>query len=435
VAGTSLIGSRYSSDLGSYYTGGLIHRIGHVVPHSFATLVSTALPLSIVPTGSPLEMHGVLWDAFDVLRWTAAPLVLLGLVAWLLNHRDAAVPMVVVYTLETLAYPYINERRVILVLPIVVAWYVVGATTAARLIAAAVRRVAGARAFHRARIALAAVVALPAYALIAQFPRDYLFANGQTSSAPKGSPYMSFLAALRPPSDVVETSYRFTTALYSRHRTASNAFLLPCDPVKVPDAVRGDGASFLLSAALNKPGIVDSDCVLSVASSQPWAVRLYRTGRDLASVFEIVGPGTAHPDLTDLAAKAAITSPAAPVTLSPEAAQSAGDQAGQFPSVASSGPSAVLTWDWGAPAAVHLVTLGGARSESGQRGGVAVDLQGPDGQWRPVASSTTAVGDGTPTPWLLRQLDQPVMARAARVRVEGQGRIEVHDLHVVGASL
>jgi hypothetical protein len=66
---------------------------------------------------------------------------------------------------------------------------------------------------------------------------------------------------------------------------------------------------------------------------------------------------------------------------------------------------------------------------------VAVELQGPDGQWRPVASSPTAVGDGTPTPWLLGQFDPPITARAVRVRVEGQGRIQVHDLHVVGASL
>jgi hypothetical protein len=191
----------------------------------------------------------------------------------------------------------------------------------------------------------------------------------------------------------------------------------------------------LLSAALNKPGTVDSDCVLGVASSQVWAVRLYRTGRDLASVFEIVGPGTPHPDLTDLAGKAAITSPTGPVTWAPELAQSPGDQAGQFPSVASSGPAGVLTWDWDAPAVVHLVTLGSARSDSGERGGVVVELQGPDGQWRPVASSPTAVGDGTPTPWLLGQFDPPITARAVRVRVEGQGRIQVHDLHVVGASL
>jgi hypothetical protein len=203
----------------------------------------------------------------------------------------------------------------------------------------------------------------------------------------------------------------------------------------VLNAVRQDKASLLLSAALNKPGIVDSDCILGFASSQPWAIRLYRTARDLASVFEVVGPGSPHPDVTDVAAGATIASSTSPVTLSPEPSQSPSDQAGQYPSAVSDGAAGAMTWSWGAPAAVQLVTLGGARAASGQRGGVAIDLQGLDGQWRPIASAATAIGDGAPQPWLLRRFDRPVVARAVRVTVAGQGRIEVHDLHVLAASL
>jgi hypothetical protein len=425
VAGTPLIGSRYSNDFGSYYAGGLWHRIVHVLPGSFATFVSTALPSSVVPTGSPLSSKGLFWYALDVLRWTVAPLVLVGMIAWLRNHRDAAVVMVLVYVLSILTYPFINERRVILVLPPIVAWYVLGALTAGRLIGALTQRTAG----HAMRVVMAAVVIVPVYALIEQFPRDYLFGRGQTSSDPKGSPYMGLLSALGQPRNVVETSYRFTTALYSGHRTANNAFVVPCDPVAVADAVGQDKASLLLSAALNKPGLVDSDCVLGYASSQPWAVRLYRTGRDMASVFA-VGPG-----VTDLATGTTVTSAGAPVLWTPEAGQSPSDQPGQYPSVLSDGTGADLTWSLAAPEAVGLVTLGAAAAEGGTRGGVTVDLLGLDGQWRPIASSATAVGDGTPTPWLLGRFNEPVPARAIRVRVAGLGRIDVHDLHILGASL
>jgi hypothetical protein len=66
---------------------------------------------------------------------------------------------------------------------------------------------------------------------------------------------------------------------------------------------------------------------------------------------------------------------------------------------------------------------------------VAIQLQDPGGQWRPIASSPTAVGDGDPTPWLLASLASPVAARAIRVQVNGVGRVEVHDMHVLGSSL
>ena len=46
--------------------------------------------------------------------------------------RRAESWMVWAYFAETLAYPYNNQRRVILVLPVVTIWYVVGAAAAGR---------------------------------------------------------------------------------------------------------------------------------------------------------------------------------------------------------------------------------------------------------------------------------------------------------------
>jgi hypothetical protein len=323
----------------------------------------------------------------------------------------------------------------ILILPVVVAWYVLGAATAARLVVAGARRVATRWTLPAARVLMAGAVVLPLFALEEQFPRDYLFAHGQSSSSPQNSPYMNLLRALGRPSDAVEAPYRFTPALYSGHRTATTAFAVPCDPVAVLDAIHQDQAGFLLSAALNKPDIVGSDCVLGYASSQPWAVRLYRTQRDLASVFEIVGPGTPHPQLTDLGATATVASAPSPVVWIPEAPQSPSDQPGQYLSVTSDGTSASVTWSWTAPVAVAQVSLGGARPSSGERGAVTIDLQDPGGQWRPVASSPTPVGEGAATPWLLASLASPVAARAVRLQVTGVGRVEVHDMRVLGRSL
>jgi hypothetical protein len=129
----------------------------------------------------------------------------LGSVAWYRRHPRGDSWMVWAYFAETLAYAYTNQRRVILVLPVVTLWYVVGACVFGRAVLAL-----GGRGVSRAAVALSVVVAVLAAGVPTAFgfTQDYLYGQGQQSSEFARSPAMSLLKALGPPSAVVETDYR-----------------------------------------------------------------------------------------------------------------------------------------------------------------------------------------------------------------------------------
>lgn len=434
AAGVALVGSRYSSDFGGAYAGGLIGRVAHVLPHAAFTYLTTALPSSLSPLiGGPFPGDGVIGIVLGLLQLTATPLTIVGFVVWTRHHRDATSVAVPFYLLATLTYPFINERRVILVLPVVVAWYVLGAHRvwlAVNRAARTARPTVVARVGRALPIAAASIIVVT---LIGQFPRNYRFHVGQQSSAPDGSSYMAFLRSLGPPSEIVETDYRWTTALFSGHPTANSAFVAPCDDVAIIDAIQRDRASYLLSAALNLPGVILSPCILPLVASEPDAVRLYRTARDKSSVFELVGPGTPRPDVRDVTPTAQLTPSSPMLAMVAEEPQVDGDPAGSYPTLPADGGTAALTWSWREPQPVTQVSLSRAEAEHAT-GSVVVDLLGADGVWRDVARSAGAVGEEAPTAYLLARFDQPVMATAARVTVAGQGVVAVHDLHVLASG-
>ncbi len=415
IVGAPLIGSRYSDELG-VAAGGVIHRLVHVVPHSISTTVVSALPLSIVPTGvSPLPTHGVVGLVLDLVGWTVPPLVALGLVEWVRHHRDPSALVVGGYLLETLAYPFMNERRFVLVLPVVMTWYVVGVRTAIAAATWITRRslasrrtltvranTTGTRRFVAAGVATTLVI-VP---LAAQFPRDYRFRFGQDSSAPDGSPYMAILSHLGSHQEVVETTYLWTTALFTGHRTASSAYHVPCDDQAVRTAIQTDRGGYLLDAALNRPGRLESECLLRVADSSPWAVRMLRTRRDEASVYELIGPGTAHPELIDLTPGPPVTTPDPPT----------------------------LSWTWARPVEVRQVTLGAAWSRSGPARRVVIELLDPSGLWMTVASSQGPVREGARTRYMAVEFSSMTVASAVRITVDGPGGPAVQDFHVLGLN-
>lgn len=435
-AHVALIGSRYSGDLTGAYHGsvaGHLGHLGHAVPGAAWAYVENALPQSIVPTQvSPLPLNGPISGLLAVLQWTAAPLVVVGFIVWCRRHGGAACVAVPAYVLTTLVYPFTNERRVILVLPVVVAWYAVGAATVAHQL----RNWTGAdgrTALRNAEAALAVIAASTALvAIVAQFPRDYLYSVGQDSSSPDGSAYLAFLRRAGAETDVVETGYLWTTALFSGHRTANAAYLSPCQADAIDRAIRRDRAGYLLTAALNRPDQVDSPCVLGIAAARPGTVRLYRTGRDRASVFELVGPGTAHPDLRDLTPDAALTA-GAPVTELDEAPQTPGDPAGRYLSLPATGGAATLTWSWPRPARVAQVSLGAAAAAA-TTGSVTVGLRAADGSWHTAASAPGAVGEHAATHFLIVAVADPEPVTALRITVAGAGTVTAHDIHAIGSD-
>ncbi len=160
---------------------------------------------------------------------------------WWRRHRDATVTIVPVYLAMTLLWPYVNERRVILVLPIVAAWYVVGGAAVWRAVRdglARRRELRGARPWTVRGVGAALAAAAVVVPLAAQTPRDYLFAVHQDSSQFGGSRYAAILAHLGTPADVVETDYLSSTALFTGHRTAWNGIRGDVPDVRSPRRAR-----------------------------------------------------------------------------------------------------------------------------------------------------------------------------------------------------
>jgi len=445
---TPLLGSRYSNEFGMAMTGGLAHTITSAVPHALSTYLNLAIPQSIVPTSvSPLPVVGAVAGALGTLGTTSTILVVIGVIVWARTLNRGPLVIVGVYLLETLAYPFINERRLILFLPLLLTWYVMGAWWVIGRLTALGRRLA-----RTGPTWIASAVALVAWApalvvvaiLLPQFGRDYLFRLGQDSSRPQGSPYMAFLRGLGDPSGVVESDYLWTTNLFSGHPTAETAFLYTvssCYWPNVYQALVADHAAYVLSGAFSSLPGVGSPCLLQSVASMAGAVRLYRTAYDDATVFELIGPGTPHPDLTDLLANAAIAAPDLGFRI--PIVQAPGDPSGIETTAEASDGSAATTWTFAQPSSVDQVSVGVAEAIAGSTTGVTVELLGLDGRWFTVAQAPGAVGgpsvptgDGArhpSTPYLLNVFEQPVEATAMRVTIGGTGRVSLLDVHVLGA--
>ncbi|HUE58651.1 MAG TPA: phospholipid carrier-dependent glycosyltransferase [Acidimicrobiales bacterium] len=416
VSGVPIAGARYSQELGGYYQGGLLSRLVHVLPHSIWQVFSTAVAVTLVPYLSPLPTSGHIPDVWKVFSWHVIIFVTVGAVVWFRRHRDAAIAIVPIYLAETLLWPYVNERRVILVIPVIAIWYVMGAVAIWHALKKRIedRRAEWVKRAQAASITIAvAAVGIP---LVVQIPRDYLFNLGQSSSHFQGSRYMEVLSAFRPPSTVVETDYLYSTALFSGHLTARSAFdatATLCYGPTIETAIAQDHAGFLLLGDVNKPGIMDSPCLLGVADSSPWAVRLLQTSRDDASVYELVGAGTAHPSLSVLGAAAT-------------------------PVLSTSGGTTTVTLTWDTPSVVTQVSVGEASLSGAPTASSTLQILTPAGEWVTEAQSRGAVGDGAhAAPYLLAALPSGTVATAVRVVLSGPdpgAPAFVSDLHALGSS-
>ena len=415
ATGVPVAGARYSQELGGYYQGGLLRRLVDVVPGSTWHLLSTAIPATVVPYLEPLPIGGHWPDLWKVVSWHVTLLAVIGAAVWARRHHDATVPMVVVYLAESVLWPFVNERRAILVLPLLAAWYVTGAVRVWSEVRSLVDTAGAARRLRAAATLLAAlVVALP---LVAQMPRDYLFGWGQSGSRFGGSRYVSVLSHLGRPDDVVETDYRSSTALFTGHQTGWSAFTGTvggrCYGPGVLDAMAYDRAGFLLLADVNRPGQIDSPCIQSQALLGQWAVQILHTNRDDASVYELIGPYTGHPGTVELLRQA-----------STDRVSSAG--------------RTVASWDLSQAEAVDQLSVGEAGDDQGATRQVRLEVRNPDGRWTSLAQAPSAVGDGPGrAPYLLLDLPVPRMITGVRVVVEGSGpaaAVTITDVVALGPS-
>jgi len=445
ASGGSTIGNRYVGEISPPGDGGLLHKLPNEVVQDVWSYLQEVLRQSVLPTGSPLPTHGAVELLMAAVGATVPVLGFVGAVSWYRRHPFAESWMLWAYFIETLAYPYTNQRRVILVLPIVTIWYVTGAAVVWRWALDL-----GGQTLSKVATSVAVVVAVLAAGVptAAGFTRDYLYKLGLKSSEFAHSPAMALLKAIGPASAVVETDYRGSVAYFSGHRTAWTAFTATtpygpfarknkgsCTVPIVRRALKADDAEFLMIGDVNIPGLVDSPCLLQMASTASTsravgAVRLISTDHDQTSVFEFVGPSSPQPRVTDWTAAVSPTAPAASVVLR---RNGKGDAGGTGFTLAARDGTASFDWSWGTPVAVTQLSVGSVTSTSAVQA-VNVSVEPARGVWKNVLAAPGAVGDRGAAPYLLAELPPSTEVLGVEVSVRTSGTAEVAYVNAIGRS-
>ena len=453
ATGGSAIGDRYVGEISNPAKGGLLRQVPREAYQDARSYLHNVLAQSVLPSSGPLPAHGPIALAVKVVGYSVPALVVVGAVAWYRRHPTSESWMLWAYFAETLAYPFTNQRRVVLVLPLVVVWYVSGARAVGRWALSLGRRAIGQVAVAVSVGAAVLVAGLPA---AAGFGTDYLYRPGAQSSEWAGSPAMSLLAVTGPAAAVVETDYRGSVAFFSGHRTAWTAFTTTtpygpfapagngsCTVPFVSEALRHDQAKFLIVGDFNFPGLMDSPCLLRLASSTAsaaglGAVRLLSTTQGQASLFELVGPRSDQPGLVD---RTAGVVPEGVAGDGPEGATSAvrlspngtGDAGGTAYKAPSGGGAASFLWSWATPVVVNQLSVGEISATSAVSV-VNIEVESPAGLWRIVARAAGAVGDAGVVPYLVAELPVSTRAVALRVLVKTSGTAEVAYVNAIGPA-
>jgi hypothetical protein len=444
MSGGATVGDRYADEIANTGYSGFLHGVPQEAARVAWSYLQDVLRQSVLPTGSPLPSHGLVPLLMAAIGATVPVFGIIGAVVWYRRHPLGESWMVWAYFAETLAYPYTNQRRVILVLPIVTIWYVVGAAAVGRALFAL-----GGHALSRmaASIAVVMAVLLAGVPTAAGFTRDYLWNVGQKSSEFALSPAMTLLKAIGPPSAVVETDYRGSVAFFSDHRTAWTAFTSStisgpfapedggsCTLPVVKAAILADDAQFLMVGDVNGPGVMDSPCLLHMASSAAsaptlGAVRLLSSDHDQTSVFELLGPGSSQPDVADWTDRAP-NSRATPSLLPPNGQ---GDDGGVAYSAPSGAGTAQFKWSWRKPVAISQLSVGLVTS-TGPVLRTTVSVKSPTGAWQVVSIVSGPIGNTGVIPYLLDVLAPGTDAVALKVSVRTVGTAAVAYVSAIGPA-
>jgi len=309
----SVTPSRYKNEYG------LAGPLPHAIWNGVRGYVTDAIPATLVPTtGAGLHSHSVVLDVLLwIVRESATLIVLVGFISWMRRRIDVTLLITPLYLAETVPFPFINQRRVVLLLPLVVAWYVLGWS---RVIAAG-RRWAPARGRGWGRYAAVVPIALVVPLLVWQLPRDYLLHRGESTPAARGSGYVAAAREMTPPGWNIEAGYQWTVAdLTGRTATNQAHFTTNCAPGRPADLAELHGqlaaahVATVLDAWVKWPKNMDNACLLAAMSSAPWSVPVYH-GSDESTVFVLIGPKTPRP--TDRVVLAVDAPPQPQVALPP----------------------------------------------------------------------------------------------------------------------
>ena len=394
--------------------------------------------------------------------------VILGAVMWYRRQSHPEVWMVGAYLAETLAYPFTNERRVILVLPVATIWYVLGAGSAGRWV------------LRRARADLKPGGAAPrcdggrpaaccphGSRVQPQLPLDggpeKLGVRRLTGRHPPGGHRLPggggrnrlsghYRLFHQPPYGMDRLFHYYAYGALGDQNPGR------CRIPIVQDALRGDDAKFVVVGDFNGPGFTDSPCLLQLATTPSAAralnvVRLLSTSHDQTSVFELFGPGTPQPGLVDWttsspplvsvapdqvrAAETRSSDPAVQLSRPARAValsrNGQGDQGGTgYVAPADQGRSE-LTWYWRAPVPIVQLSVGSVNSAT-SISYVTASIQTPTRSWRVVARAMGPVGDRGVAPYLLARLPEGTEALAVRVTAVTSSAAEITYVNAIGPA-
>jgi hypothetical protein len=277
-SGTSPIGSSYEADFGSAYGGlhGTALVLGvastatrNLVELLYPTLIETVTglaPSGLAGGGKIAFAQAVARDGLLVLL-TAA--MLAGAVLLWRRTRDAGAAIAPAYLLLVTAFPLMNTRRAILVLPILVAWLLIGLAEVYRLLAARQPAAPWARDWRVwVAGALAAAVVVPTVAVDLHLWRDYQ-ADWTVMLLPD-RPWVQYVSRTAPSDPLIET-YWPRQLFLSTGVHADGTLWLAC----MADERSGGHASFDDALARLRPAYVASagnnvaDCVPDLIRRDP----------------------------------------------------------------------------------------------------------------------------------------------------------------------
>jgi hypothetical protein len=278
-SGTTPIGTNYEFDFRSAYGGlhGAALVLGvaataarNLVALVYPTLAETVTGLAPTGLGDGGERAFAAALARDGVLALLTVAMLVGAILLWRRTRDAGAAIAPAYLLVVTVFPYMNTRRAILVLPILVAWLLIGLVEAYRLLVKRSPTAPWAR-HWKVWVAgtLAAAVVVPTLGVDLHLWRDYQ-ADWSVKVLPD-RPWVQYLDRSAPDANLVETYYPRQIFL-STGVHADNSLWNACTP---DDPTTGDRASFDRILARLQPAYVASagnevaDCVPDLIRRNP----------------------------------------------------------------------------------------------------------------------------------------------------------------------
>jgi hypothetical protein len=276
ASGTSPIGTSYEADFGNAYGGlhgaALVPGVAGTAARNLVALLYPTLVETVTGLAPTAPGHGVASLAGAAARDGLLALLTLAMLSgaallWR-RTRDAGAAIAPAYLLLVTAFPIMNTRRAILVLPVLVAWLLLGLAEGWRLAARAPVAPRTRRWTSGVAVLMAAAVVLPTAAVDVHLWRDYRSDWGVKLLPDR--PWVRYLDQTAPADPLVETYFPrqlfLATGLH-----ADSSLWLAC----IADRQRGGRASFDRVLARLRPDYVASagnnvdDCVPALISGDP----------------------------------------------------------------------------------------------------------------------------------------------------------------------